>query len=259
VLRGLYPDTVVYLDSGRYYFHTINTDLQLSEYLEENFVTDENGRMTYMGDDGVITHTGIDVSKFQGEIDWAKVKESGIEFAIIRAGLRGYGAEGKIVEDETYRANIEAAIANGIKVGVYFFSQAVNEREAIEEADFVTAVLNGRRLDLPVMFDWEPVDQESSRTDGAEKRVVTACAAAFCRRVAASGYSAGVYFNRQQGYYSYDLSQLKDYAFWVAEPGDRPSFYYAFRFWQYSFSGTVPGINTVVDRDLMFGEGGTAG
>ena len=246
------PDSVTVNDGVR----TVNIqpweDVPVSDLAAEAFSV-ADGLVIYDG-----AQQGIDVSEHQGEIDWEAVAGSGVSFVFVRLGYRG-ATEGKIFSDLRFEENLTGARAAGLMVGVYFFSQAVNEREAIEEADFVTAVLNGRRLDLPVMFDWEPVDQESSRTDGAEKRVVTACAAAFCRRVAASGYSAGVYFNRQQGYYSYDLSQLKDYAFWVAEPGDRPSFYYAFRFWQYSFSGTVPGINTVVDRDLMFGEGGTAG
>lgn len=197
---------------------------------------------------------GIDVSEHQGQIDWEAVAGSGISFVFIRLGYRGT-TEGEIHIDPRFEENLTGAQTAGLKTGVYFFSQALDEREAIEEADFVTDTLNGRRLELPVMFDWEPVDRENSRTEGAEKRVVTVCAEAFCRRAAASGYAAGVYFNRQQGYYSYDLSRLKDLAFWVSEPGERPTFYYAFRFWQYSFTGSVPGIGTVVDRNLMFEAG----
>lgn len=200
---------------------------------------------------------GIDVSEHQGAIDWEAVAGSGVSFVFVRVGVRGT-TEGRLYADERFEENLTGAQAAGLQVGVYFFSQALDEREAIEEADFVIAALNGRRLDLPVMFDWEPVEIANSRTERAGRRTVTSCAAAFCRRIAASGYAAGIYFNRQQGYYIYDLSELKDYAFWVAEPADRPTFYYAFRFWQYSFTGTVPGIGTVVDRDLMFGEGGTA-
>ena len=198
---------------------------------------------------------GIDVSEHQGEIDWQQVARSGISFAYLRLGYRG-ATEGQVHTDLRFAENWTAARAAGLDVGVYFFSQATDEREAIEEADYVLAVLDGERPDLPVMFDWESVDREGSRSKEAEAQAVTDCAAAFCRRIAASGLTAGIYFNRQQGYYTYDLSRLKDFAFWVSDPGERPDFYYAFRLWQYSFTGTVPGIDTVVDRDLLFEEGG---
>ncbi len=252
VLRGLYPDTVVYLDSGRYYFHTINTDLQLSEYLEENFVTDENGRMTYMGDDGVITHAGIDVSKFQGEIDWAKVKESGIEFAIIRAGLRGYGAEGKIVEDETYRANIEAAIANGIKVGVYFFSQAVNEEEAKEEAQTVLDLVEGYPLDYPIYIDIEQVADSASRTRNVSPETRTAVVRTFLSAVEGAGYQGGIYGNLKSFLMLLDVKQLEEYPKWYAAYS-MPLYYpYRFHMLQYSESGNVEGISGHVDMNIYF-------
>lgn len=200
---------------------------------------------------------GIDVSEHQGVIDWQQVARSGISFAYLRLGYRG-ATEGQLHTDLQFAENWSAARAAGMDVGVYFFSQATDEREAIEEADYVLEALNGERPDLPVMFDWEPVDRAGSRTEEAEPEVINACAAAFCRRIAASGLAAGVYFNRQQGYYTYDLLQLKDYAFWLSDPNDKPDFYYAFCLWQYSFTGSVPGIGTVVDRDLLF-EGGGAG
>ena len=199
---------------------------------------------------------GIDVSEHQGQIDWQQVARSGVTFAYLRVGYRG-ATEGQLHTDLWFEENLSGARAAGLDVGVYFFSQALDELEAMEEADYALAVLDGRKLDLPVMFDWEPVDKAGSRTGGGEARAVTDSAAAFCRRVAASGYEAGIYFNRQQGYYSYDLSQLKDFTFWVSDPNDSPDFYYAFRIWQYSFTGTVPGIDTVVDRNLLFEEGGT--
>ena len=212
----------------------------------------------FSAEDGVVSYhgaarQGIDVSAHQGEIDWQQVADSGITFAYLRLGYRGT-VEGQLNTDQRFAENWSGARAAGLDVGVYFFSQALDEREAIEEADYVLSVLDGQRPELPVMFDWEAVDKANSRTAGREAQVITACAAAFCHRLAASGYEAGIYFNRQQGYYSYDLSQLKDYAFWVADPKDRPDFYYAFRIWQYSFTGTVPGIGTVVDRDLLFEE-----
>ncbi len=252
VLRGLYPDTVVYLDSGRYYFHTVNTDLQLSEFLDDNFVMDESGRMTYMGDDGVITHAGIDVSKFQGEIDWAKVKESGIEFAIIRAGLRGYGAEGKIVEDETYRANIEGAIANGIKVGVYFFSQAVNEEEAKEEARTILDLVEGYPLDYPIYIDIEQVADSASRTRNVSPETRTAVVRTFLSAVEGAGYQGGIYGNLKSFLMLLDVKQLEEYPKWYAAYS-MPLYYpYRYHMLQYSENGNVDGINGHVDMNIYF-------
>ncbi len=252
VLRGLYPDTVVYLDSGRYYFHTVNTDLQLSEFLDDNFVTDESGRMTYMGDDGVITHAGIDVSKFQGEINWAKVKEAGIEFAIIRAGLRGYGAEGKIVEDETYRANIEGAIANGIKVGVYFFSQAVNEDEAREEANTVLDLVEGYPLDYPIYIDIEQVADSASRTRNVSPETRTAVVRTFLGAVEEAGYKGGIYGNLKSFLMLLDVKQLEEYPKWYAAYS-MPLYYpYRYHMLQYSESGNVDGISGHVDMNIYF-------
>ncbi len=205
--------------------------------------------------DGVIScsgaRQGIDVSEHQGEIDWQQVAGSGVTFAFVRLGYRG-ATEGQLYMDQRFAENLSGAREAGLDVGVYFFSQALDAREAAEEADFALHALEGQVLDLPVMFDWEPVAKTGSRTEGREAQGLTDCAEAFCLRMTAAGYDAGVYFNRQQGYYSYELARLKDHAFWVSDPNDRPDFYYAFRFWQYSFTGTVPGIDTVVDRDLAF-------
>lgn len=179
-------------------------------------------------DDGTVTYTGtayralqgIDVSTFQQEIDWQAVADSGIDFAFIRAGYRGYG-KGGIVEDDRFRQNAAGARAAGLRVGLYFFSQAIASGDTVR-----TAEMTGED--------------------------VTACAAAFCAAVEAAGYDAAVYGNRWQGYYDYDFTQLRDYAFWVSAPGTADDFYYAHDFWQYSYQGTVPGITGHVDRDLWF-------
>ena len=229
------------------------SDVPVSGLTAEDFRTDGD-MVSYRGS----ARQGIDVSEHQGQIDWEQVAGSGIAFVYLRLGYRGT-TEGQIHLDERFAENLEGARAAGLDVGVYFFSQALDQREANEEADFVAQTLGGQKLDLPVMFDWEPVKREGSRTEGLEAQVVTTCAEAFCRRITLSGYGAGVYFNRQQGYYSYDLSQLKDFAFWVSDPNPWPDFYYRFDMWQYSFTGHVPGINTSVDRNLLFEKGGAEG
>ena len=200
---------------------------------------------------------GIDVSTFQQDIDWQAVADSGIAFAVIRAGYRGYG-KGSIVEDDRFRQNVAGARAAGLHVGLYFFSQAVTPEEAAEEAQWLVDAAHDYQIDMPLVFDWENIDQstvaagDTVRTAEMTGEDVTACAVAFCETVTAAGYDAAVYGNRWQGYYDYDFTQLKDYAFWVSAPGTADDFYYAHDFWQYSYDGTVPGISGSVDRDLWF-------
>ena len=220
--------------------------LPVNERAAEDF-TAEGDLIRYRG----AARQGVDVSAHQEEIDWAQVADSGVSFAMIRLGYRG-ATEGVLHTDRYFEANLHGAKEAGLDVGVYFFSQALTEQEADEEAAYVLETLGGEELDLPVMFDWEIVESQGSRSVGREAETVTACAGAFCRRITLGGYRAGVYFNRQQGYHSYDLSALRDYAFWVADPNDHPDFYYDFAIWQYTFRGSVPGIAAPVDRDLLF-------
>ncbi|MBQ6116685.1 MAG: glycoside hydrolase family 25 protein [Oscillospiraceae bacterium] len=223
---------------------------------DENLSVNERPAEDFTADGDLIRYRGgarqgVDVSAHQEEIDWTQAAESGISFAIVRLGYRG-ATEGTLYTDRFFEENYRGAREAGLDVGVYFFSQALTEQEAIQEADYVREVLAGRELQLPVMFDWEIVEKEGSRSVGREAEVVTDCAAAFCRRIAQSGYRAGVYFNRQQGYHSYDLPALRDYTFWVADPNDHPDFYYDFAIWQYTFRGSVPGIGAPVDRNMLF-------
>jgi len=208
--------------------------------------------------DGVITYTGdefdvrrgVDVSEHQHDIDWYQVAQSGVDFAFIRVGYRGY-TRGGLVEDAYFKANIEGALANGIDVGVYIYSQAINVQEALEEAQFVMERIAPYNITLPVVFDWE-IDNDEARTAKLENDILNQCAIAFCESVKQAGYEPCVYFNRSFGYYRFDLSVLDDYAFWVAVPGEFPDFYYAGEFWQYSFTEYVPGISTECDMNMWF-------
>ena len=135
---------------------------------------------------------------------------------------------------------------------MYFFSQALTAEEGREEAQYVLERLDGRALELPVYFDWEPVSAEDSRTNGYGYANLTDSAVAFCQTIQAAGYQAGVYINRQQGYYHYDLSRLADYSLWVADYNSYPDFYYRFDMWQYTASGQVEGFDIQVDENLLF-------
>ena len=208
----------------------------------------------YQDDDGFLrcgdAPIGIDVSSYQGEIDWRQVAEAGVRFAMIRAGYRGY-TKGKLIEDDTFRRNIEGALDAGVEVGVYIFSQAISVWEAEEEAEYVLGLIRGYDVTYPIAYDWEPIESGiKARTDDLSGEELTRCAGAFCDAIAAAGYTPVVYFNLDQGYLTYQLDRLAGYSFWLAEYQSVPSFYYRFDFWQYTHKGSVPGISTDVDLDL---------
>ena len=224
-------------------------------YDTAQFTLDENGFVTY-GDDPEAYEVGVDVSEHQGEIDWQAVAEAGIDFAIIRIGGR-LMQSGTIFEDKYFRANLEGAKAAGLKVGVYFFSQALNAQEGLEEAEFVLGLLDGVELDYPVVCDWEYLGGNTARTYGAEPAEITAGIDAFCARVEEAGYRGMLYFNAYCGYIKMDLRELTDYDFWYAQYSDVPSYRYHFQMWQYSSSGQVDGIDSDVDLNLCLTPYGT--
>ena len=210
-----------------------------------------NGQPQYVGS-RYETRYGVDVSEHQWGVDWNKVAASGVDYAMIRLGYRGY-TEGGLFEDPHYINNIEGVLAAGMDAGVYFFSQAITVQEAIEEAEFVLERLKGYDVKMPVVFDWEKIENaDFARTDGLDNTVLTDCAVAFCQTITNAGYDACIYFNRHLGYYEYDLTRLTDYDFWVALPGDYPDFYYKCEMWQYSFTSTVPGIDGETDMNMLF-------
>ena len=221
----------------------------VNRYDPAGFFLDEQGRVGYE-DNGVRARTGIDVSFYQGEIDWQAAAADGVEFAIIRLGYRGY-TEGGLRLDSRFEANIRGALEAGVEVGVYFFSQALDPREAEEEAAFVVQALEPYAITYPVVFDWEFITPGGqARTDGMDGQVLTQTALAFCRTITQAGYTPMVYFNQEMGYFTYDLTQLGDLPLWLAEYDDRPDFYYHFDLWQYTHTGTVAGIQGNVDWNL---------
>ena len=210
---------------------------------------EEGGFKRYKSDD-TLASVGVDVSSHQQEIDWALVAANGVEFAMIRVGYRGY-TEGEIQPDDYFVQNIEGARAAGLDVGVYFFSQALDEQEAIDEANYVLEQIKDYPLSYPVIFDWEDIEADA-RTDGMDSVQLTKNAIAFCDTIKQAGYRAGVYFNQRFGYEEFDLESLQDYVFWLAEYNDTPSFSFHFQIWQYCNDGRVDGIKTDVDLNLAF-------
>lgn len=224
-----------------------------NRYDPQAFTQEENGWITYEKN-GKKALTGIDVSVYQGDIDWEAVAQSGVEFAIIRLGYRGY-SQGAIQLDRNFEQNMRGALEAGLDVGVYFFSQATTVLEAEEEADFVLENLRGYPITFPVVFDWEFVTADQARTHEMDGETLTDCALAFCELVATAGYTPMVYFNQDIGYLYYQLDELDQYPFWLAEYDSKPDFFYDFEIWQYTHTGTVPGIQGSVDLNLAFESG----
>lgn len=221
-------------------------------YNADGFTSDKTFK--YYSENGKkASYCGIDVSTFQGKIDWQKVKNAGVDFAIIRIGGRGY-TDGAIYEDDKFEQNIKNAKAAGIKVGAYFFSQATTIEEAKEEANFVVEKLKGFSLDYPVAYDWEVIGTSEARTDYVSPQVLTDCARNFCDIISKNGYKPMIYVSKRLGYYKYDLSQLSDIDLWYVEYDYTPSFYYNFAIWQYSESATIDGINGETDVNICFKE-----
>lgn len=196
---------------------------------------------------------GIDVSDHQGWIDWQQVAGSGVSFAFIRIGYRGY-SEGGLFTDEYAHYNLTAAKDAGLQVGAYFYSQALDEEEAAQEAAFCIDFLKKYEIDLPVVFDWEYVSQEA-RTGAMDGQTLTRCAQTFCQAIGDAGYEAMVYFNSHLANDYYDLLQLRQYPFWLAMYTAVMDYPHRVDYWQYTDQGTLPGIDTTVDINLKLSSG----
>ena len=228
----------------------INKNVRKNTLFDEAFSSGSDGLITYSDPK---SQYGIDVSSFQGEIDWQKVRTTGIDFAIIRLGYRGM-SEGLLYTDDYFEANLSGAVEAGLDVGIYFFSQATTEEEAVEEAEFVIEQLNGRTLQYPIFFDWEPGTDEVDRTYPIySSDVINSFALAFCATVENAGYKTGIYFNSYQGYLQYDLSLFSETCLWLAEYNNStPNFWYYFDIWQYSYTAKIDGIGPDVDMNICF-------
>ena len=253
-LRPYYPNELVVVSNGTFNFVPIRDDLQKNDYALENLNILEDGEVQYMQDGQVVSHKGIDVSKHQGNIDWTKVAADGVEFAFIRVGLRGYGTEGKLVEDEYFEQNVKGALQAGIKVGVYFYSQAITDEELLEEANLVLEKVKPYNIELPIVFDVEKVSGGKGRANELSVEERTRMTAMFCQTIQDAGYKPMIYHNMEMGTLMLDLGQLEQYDKWFAYYNDDLYYPYAYKVWQYSEKGAVDGINEEVDLNIWFGD-----
>ncbi|MBR6257630.1 MAG: hypothetical protein IKR23_09655 [Lachnospiraceae bacterium] len=194
---------------------------------------------------------GIDVSKWNGTIDWNAVKASGVNFAIIRCGYRG-SSTGVLVEDPTFRANIEGAQAAGIKVGLYFFTQAVNEVEAVEEASMCLSLAQGYSVSYPIFIDVEFTVNKNGRADGLDRATRSAVARAFCETINNGGYAGGVYSSKSWYGYSLDMGVIGGYKIWLAHYTSQTDYAGHYDIWQYSSKGSISGIKGNVDMNYSY-------
>ena len=222
------------------------TVLPANPYGPEDFRVEENGYITCLT--GESRH-GIDVSEWQGDIDWQQVKDAGIEFAIIRLGYRR-SETGELSTDEKALTNLQGAAEAGIPTGAYFFSQAISTKEALEEAEYALSLLEGYTLTYPLIYDWEYLGEEA-RTADVDARTLTDCIKTFCSRVEEAGFQSMIYFNPHfhENEVLY-LEELTDYHFWLAMYDTQMDYPYQIDMWQYSCTGTVPGITGEVDLNL---------
>lgn len=244
VMKGVKYTGWQTIDNQVYYFNTKGepvTGEQIIQGAKYNFASDGS----LVTGSGVL---GIDVSKWNGNIDWAAVKSSGVSYVIIRCGYRG-SSQGMLIEDSKFTKNIQGAIGAGLKVGVYFFSQAIDEVEAVYEASYVLEKIKGYKISYPIFLDVEP---SGGRADKIDKATRTAVCKAFCQTVQNAGYTAGVYANRNWLEEMLDPSALSGYKIWLAQYAKEPTYKGHYDMWQYKSTGTITGISGNVDMNMSY-------
>jgi len=236
-------------ENGKTYYYDQNTHQPVTG------IQSIDNKLYYFDANGVQQDAtfGIDVSKYQSNIDWEQVKTAGVKFVIIRIGYRGYGASGTLVLDPMFEEHFTNVKNAGLKVGVYFFSQATTEEEAKEEAFACAYVLNGRKLDYPIFFDTEAsgASNGSGRADGLGMEDRTKCAIAFCEEVKAQGYKPGVYASTLWYRKRVDLNSLKKYTIWNAHYGVASSPIDC-ALWQGTCTARLPGYKGDMDVNISY-------
>lgn len=249
-LRWLYSDSILYLDNDGYHFIPISDTIEHNTLNRGAFSVSENGEISYISQDGRSAVKGIDVSQHQGAIDWEQVAGSGVEFAIIRAGIRGYES-GALVTDSYFESNMDGVSANGIEAGVYFFTQAITVEEALEEANYVLELVAPYDLSYPIVIDVEN-PSANARANSLTQEQRTEIVSAFCDAIAEAGYTPMIYGNTYSLFGMLDIEQIHHYKIWHAFYNDYVYYPYQIQMWQYTSQAQIPGIEGNVDLNLWF-------
>ena len=254
LLQDLLPNLIVYRGAGGVFqYASIDRSLPQSDYDSSNLVevSETPREVEYAVDGEPVSIKGIDVSTYQGDIDWEKVAASGVKFVFIRLGYRGYES-GLLVKDDRFEDNIRGALQNGIAVGVYFVTQAISVEEAVEEAQFVMENIRPYNVTWPIVLDIEDAASATARTAELSQQARTDHAIAFCETVKESGYTPMLYCNIRWFIEKLDITRITDYDKWFAQYFRKPFFPYAFQVWQYSSTGRIDGIEGNVDYNISF-------
>lgn len=251
MLREFFPENLIYYDEEQYVFAPVLDEVKKHDLLPENFVENDKGEMQYVENGVVTSHKGIDVSKYQGDIDWKAVKEDGVEYAYVRLGLRGYES-GKLVLDEYFDKNMRGANEADVAAGVYFFTQAVTVEEAKEEAAYVLENISEYDVTCPIVFDVEMIVGANGRANNLTKEERTDIAIAFCEVIRQAGYTPMIYGNVKCFTKMLDLARLEDYEKWYAFYDNYMYIPYEVSCWQYTEKGTVKGIKNKVDLNISY-------
>ncbi len=245
--EGQYAYTGWQTINGRTYYYDKSgkpvTGAQIIQGVTYNFGSDGAIQTTVNG-----SKFGIDISRHNGKIDWNAVKSSGVDYVIIRCGYRG-SSSGALITDQNFQSNIKGATAAGLKVGIYVFSQAVNEVEAVKEASLAVSLAKGYKLTYPIFIDTESSGGRADKIDVATR---TAVINAFCQTVQSAGYQAGIYASKSWFEQKLNMGAVGNYRIWLAQYAAAPTYSGRYDMWQYSSKGTISGINGRVDLNLSY-------
>ena len=197
---------------------------------------------------------GIDVSYHNGDINWTKVKASGVQFVVLRLGYRGYGTAGTLNLDKKFRTYAQGAIAAGLPTGIYFYTEAISEAEARAEAEFCIENVKDFKITLPIAYDFEPSTNKGRLYKAnLSKSKATAMCRAFCTTIKEAGYTPMIYANKSDLSSKIDGASLgNEYKIWVAQYNSKTTYSSEYEFWQYSSSGKVDGISGTVDCNFWY-------
>lgn len=257
MLRTLYPNQLVYNEPDGFIFKDINKNLTMHKYDSKNFKieVDDNDiptKVEYYENDNLVSYKGIDVSKHNGTIDWKKVKADGVDFAILRAVVRGYGSEGNLLPDDSFSKNAKEATANGIAIGAYVFSEAITKEEAIEEADLILEMIKPYEVKYPVVIDIEDIFNDDGRNEALSPSELTDIVLTFCNKIKDAGYTPMIYCNLKGFIGMLEFERLEGIEKWYAYYGDELYFPYDVSMWQFTSSGEVNGVTGKVDLNISF-------